>query len=303
MTDPRCLAWFLGLLLCWSAACGPAPSAEVHAARCVAIDVKRDDGTPLPGVAVRLGDGDALRTGVDGQVLVSLRPISSHVEVRAECPVGYRPSSARRLDLGPWTATERLSISFTCRPNQRSLGVAVLAPRAAGHAVLVDGLPIGQVAGDGTFHAVVERAPGTRLRVEPSRSWRSPTAMSSSSLRRTRRRPPCGRDLVRPPQPGGPSDPTSRTRFTVHAVEPLALRPRGPDRRDRRAFDATHTCSMADPPRMPRASARPRRDRAHGRGREPHGPWRYARVHSPTPWRPSLPASARGTSRHRWARR
>jgi hypothetical protein len=166
MTDPRCLAWFLGLLLCWSAACGPAPSAEVHAARCVAIDVKRDDGTPLPGVAVRLGDGDALRTGVDGQVLVSLRPISSHVEVRAECPVGYRPSSARRLDLGPWTATERLSISFTCRPNQRSLGVAVLAPRAAGHAVLVDGLPIGQVAGDGTFHAVVERAPGTRLRVE-----------------------------------------------------------------------------------------------------------------------------------------
>jgi hypothetical protein len=120
----------------------------------------------MQGVSVQLGDAQTLHTGIDGQVLASLRPSGPHVEVRAVCPEGYRPSPARKLDLRPWTAAERLSLSFACRPNQRSLGVAVLAPRAAGHAVLVDGVPIGQVAVDGTFHAVLERTPGTRVRVE-----------------------------------------------------------------------------------------------------------------------------------------
>jgi hypothetical protein len=45
----------------------------------------------------------------------------------------------------------------------------VLAPSAEGHAVLVDGAQVGAVGPDATFHGLLERPPGTtmRLAVDP----------------------------------------------------------------------------------------------------------------------------------------
>jgi hypothetical protein len=154
----------LALALC---ACrGAAAPPETRA---LEIRVARDDAVKLGIVSVRIDDDPPVATGVDGVRLLDVPAARGRVRVRAECPAGFRPADARTVDLRNGAAGATLRLSFACRPAQRKVALAVLAPGAEGHAVLVDGEHIGAVGADATFHGLLERPPGStmRLAVDP----------------------------------------------------------------------------------------------------------------------------------------
>jgi hypothetical protein len=156
----------LALALALCSCRGAAAPAET---RTLEIRVARDDAVKLGVVSVRIDDDPLVATEADGVRRLEVASARGRVRVRVECPAGFRPAEARTVDLRNGAHGAPLRLSFMCRPVQRKVALAVLAPGAEGHAVIVDGEPIGAVGADATFHALLERPPGStmRLAVDP----------------------------------------------------------------------------------------------------------------------------------------
>lgn len=129
-------------------------------ARDLELIVVDDRGEALAEVALH-ADGDTVgRSDAEGK----LRLPSSHWQqgatLQAECPEAYRAARPQRVE-----ARAKGPLQFVCRPKLRTLAVVAHAPGAVGALLRADGQPLGRVAADGTFHAVLRRAPGASFQL------------------------------------------------------------------------------------------------------------------------------------------
>jgi hypothetical protein len=142
---------------CWNA----------NAARAVRLDivVTDDQGVPLPDAPIEIEGVVSARSGHQGHVSVTLEANAPRARFSAVCPQGYRAPEPRSVPLSPRGRQPLLELRFVCRPQLRSLLVVVRAPQAAGMVVRADGESIGSVGAEGTLHAVLEREPGSDVRL------------------------------------------------------------------------------------------------------------------------------------------
>lgn len=127
------------------------------------VQVSDDQGDALSEVPVSVDEVPAKVTDASGKVSLTVSaPLDRRLRIRAKCPEAYRPSEPRPVSTA---GAALLELRFQCRPRLRTLAVVVNAPAGAGLIVRADGEPIGKVAGDGTLHAVLKRAPEAELRL------------------------------------------------------------------------------------------------------------------------------------------
>lgn len=129
------------------------------------VRVRDDVERPLAGVAIEVDGVKIGNTDARGALESVLGPEpSSRVRLAARCPAGFREENARVIAVERASAA-RLAFDFVCRPAQRTLVVVVRASGAEGSVVRADGEALGQVASDGTLHAVLTRRPDAELRL------------------------------------------------------------------------------------------------------------------------------------------
>ncbi|MFT3928090.1 MAG: hypothetical protein QM778_36515 [Myxococcales bacterium] len=129
------------------------------------VSVRDDQLQAQPGVSIEV-DGQAVAsTDTQGRASVSFHARANRARIAVRCPSGYHASEPRSIPLSRRGRQPPLELVFTCRPAQRTLLLVVRAPEGVGMPVLADGEALGHVAEDGTFHAVIKRAPDATLRL------------------------------------------------------------------------------------------------------------------------------------------
>lgn len=157
----------IALLLLASAAlsgCPVAPPSE--GARLLRVVVRDDRGSALSNVPVEVEGLSATTTAADGSARVSLGLEGApRARVAVICPAAYRPVEPRHVVRTRALSSSTLELAFVCRPRLRTLAVVVRAIGGEGLVLRADGEALGQVAADGTLHVVLERPPGSELRL------------------------------------------------------------------------------------------------------------------------------------------
>jgi hypothetical protein len=121
------------------------------------VVVVRDDGAePLAEVTIEAAGRVLGMTDAQGQLQLALPPETT---VDARCPEAYRPVAAQRVV----AERERGVLTFVCRPRLRTIAVVVSAPAARGLTLRADAQSLGRVDDQGLLHAVLRRAPGSKL--------------------------------------------------------------------------------------------------------------------------------------------
>lgn len=118
------------------------------------VQVSDDGGEPLAEVPVHAGGRLLGATDAQGR----LRTLGMSAGVLARCPEAYRP-------LPPQRAKDAVgaTLTFVCRPRLRTIALVVHAPAARGLTLRADDQGLGRVDEHGLLHAVVRRAPGTKV--------------------------------------------------------------------------------------------------------------------------------------------
>jgi hypothetical protein len=143
-------------LLCAACATPAAPSYRVL------VRVESDPGVPLAGALIRrdgrtLGESDAR-----GELALQLKgPPGSELALEVLCPRGSRSGhQVVAVALRPWTdRTRRPEYAVQCRPERRSLVVAVRAPNAAHVPLRYLGREIARTDAQGAAHGLLELPP------------------------------------------------------------------------------------------------------------------------------------------------
>jgi len=152
----RLLQAILLASLCTGCAAPAAPSYRVL------LRVESDPGVPLAGALIRrdgrtLGESDAR-----GELALELQgPPGAQLAVEVLCPSGSRTGQqVVEVALRPWTdPTRRPEYAVQCRPQLRSLVVAVRAPNAAHVPLRYLGREIARTDAQGAAHGLLELAP------------------------------------------------------------------------------------------------------------------------------------------------
>jgi hypothetical protein len=132
----------------------------------ISLIVRDERGRALANTALEIDGVLAMHTDAQGRARVTLqgrRPKRVHLQVR--CPHGHQAVEPRSVPVSPHGRQPPLELDFVCRPASRSLLIVVRAPLASGLPVLADGASIGSVGPDGTLHALLQRPPGSELRL------------------------------------------------------------------------------------------------------------------------------------------
>lgn len=152
---------FTGALFAWMACTSEPPSPRV-----VRVTIYDDGARSLAGVAIEIDGVTATKSGADGSANISLAPRGpGRARIRVGCPASMRPAEPRYVPRVAKGSTAKLELAFVCRPKLRKLLVVARAPGAEGLTLRADGEPVGQVGADGTLHALIERAPGSDVRL------------------------------------------------------------------------------------------------------------------------------------------
>jgi hypothetical protein len=147
------VAW-LGAL----AACAQPVSAALE------LTVRDDAGRPVQGARVEVDGVRVALSDAAGLARASVHAQrAGRMRVAVRCPDVFRSPPERSLPLA--ADAPRLRLELVCRPLLRTLVVAVRAPGAPSAWVRGDGQPLGQLAADGSFHGVLQRPPGSELRL------------------------------------------------------------------------------------------------------------------------------------------
>jgi hypothetical protein len=149
------------------AGCASPPPQEIQ--QTFLFRVESDPGVPLAGAELRRSGGsDQVLATSDDSGLVALglrgRP-GDRVQLEAACPEGHRsPTEPLSIVVRPLPeGAERPEYLVSCRPEQRSIVVAVRADRGANVPVRYLGKEIGRTDGDGVAHAALELTPGDSI--------------------------------------------------------------------------------------------------------------------------------------------
>jgi hypothetical protein len=152
----RLLQALLLASVCNACASPPAPSYRVL------VRVESDPGVALAGAKIRR-DGQSLgESDARGELRLQLRgPAGSQLALEVLCPSGSRSAQQTVLvALRPWTdTTRRPEYAVQCRPERRSLVVAVRAPNAAHVPLRYLGREIARTDAQGAAHGLLELAP------------------------------------------------------------------------------------------------------------------------------------------------
>jgi hypothetical protein len=177
----------LALALTAAAACASGP-AEPPPVFEVVVRAVADDGAPVAGASVSIGEEEVGETGADGAALVVLHGRESQRErVSVACPEGFdsppaqtlRLQSFRSLDVAPERAVE---MRFACRARERHVVLVVRAAGQTGLPVRVHGEEVARTDARGLAHVPLQLDVGATLRVtidstsRPRLRPQSPTA-------------------------------------------------------------------------------------------------------------------------------
>ncbi len=125
------------------------------AERALLLQVDDDGGEPLAEVPLYASGRLIGATDAHGRLRRVLAP---RADVVARCPEAYRPSPPQTVK-----DAAHATLTFVCRPRLRTIAVVVHAPAARGLPLRADEQSLGRVDEQGLLHAVVRRAPGTKL--------------------------------------------------------------------------------------------------------------------------------------------
>lgn len=155
---------FIGMLgVCVGLGCGPKEASHEEGLQ-VEVAVRDEGGVGVFRAEVQVDSVSVGHTDEQGMAVLQLSAAGGRAQVEVACPEGFHVPLPRSVPLTRLSHGQRLTLLFACRPKQRTLLLVVRAPQVIGAQVLADGEPLGAVTDDGTFHAVVERAPGSQVR-------------------------------------------------------------------------------------------------------------------------------------------
>lgn len=145
-----------------AAACSLACSAPPAPTYRVIVRVESDPGVPLAGAVVRRDETTLGTTDALGELPLSLRgPAGSQVALHVQCPSGSRESQQLlAVALRPWTdPSRRPEYLAACRPELRSIVVAVRAQNGPNLPLRYLGREIARTDAQGTAHGLLQLPP------------------------------------------------------------------------------------------------------------------------------------------------
>ncbi|MDH5670973.1 MAG: hypothetical protein OEZ06_02430 [Myxococcales bacterium] len=148
-----------------AAACSrpSAPPAPVQ----LTVEALTPGGKAVAGVRLWADGRELGRTDASGRLSQKL---AGRVELTSACPAGYHGDSTARVlnSRSPHQtklAPEPITIRLRCEPLLHLAAVVVRAEGGPGLPVLIDGEPAAQTDAEGLVHLMLERPPGSSLRV------------------------------------------------------------------------------------------------------------------------------------------
>jgi hypothetical protein len=153
----------------------------------VEVFVESDPGRPVAGATVRLGD-TGLATGPDGLATVTLEGRDGAAfAVDVTCPAGFKsPKEPLALTLRRFADPKTVPrYTVSCRPEVRTLVVAVRTDGAAGLPVRYLDQEVARTDASGAAHLVVRAAPNEAVTVEIGTDEKGAERLVPQNPRRT----------------------------------------------------------------------------------------------------------------------
>lgn len=140
----------------------------MHTYRALVI-AQRDPGERLPGVVIEHAGRNVGETSVEGALGLQFHGVlGEHIALKVHCPAHHHPvGPALEITVRALEAGARLpEYRVECRPELRSVVVAVRSPKASALPVRYLDREIARTDGNGSAHALIKAAPGETLKLK-----------------------------------------------------------------------------------------------------------------------------------------